>query len=394
VLSGRGFRVLRSATKGGGSGAEMTIRFTPEDERFMRRALALAARGRGSVEPNPMVGCVIVRAGQVVGEGWHRRFGGPHAEVHALREAGPQAKGATCYVTLEPCCHHGKTPPCTDALQASGVRRVVVAMRDPFPKVAGRGFRLLRGAGIEVVAGLSEREAAELNAPYLKLLRTGRPWVILKWAQSLDGRIATRSGDSQWISGERSRAWVHRLRGRVDGILVGRGTVLRDNPTLTCRLGRPRRQAVRLVLDRRLRTPLVSGIVRTAHRVPTMIVAERGEVDYRRAVALRKAGVEVVGICNGPGGLDLSELLDELGRRRWTNLLVEGGGQAIGSFVDAGLADEAYVFVSPRLIGGTTAVSAVGGLGPETMKTLPRVRCVRIGRSGEDLLYHLRFSER
>ncbi len=358
----------------------------------MRRALALAARGRGSVEPNPMVGCVIVRGGRVVGEGWHRRFGGPHAEVHALRAAGPRARGATCYVTLEPCCHHGKTPPCTNALRAAGIRRVVVAMRDPFPQVAGRGFRLLRGAGMTVAAGLLGTEAAELNAPYLKLLRHGRPWVILKWAQSLDGRIATRTGDSQWISGERSRAWVHRLRGRVDGILVGRSTVTADDPALTCRQGRVHRRATRIVLDPQLRTPVRSRIVRTADQVPTLIVTAQAETHGRQAAALRRAGVEILGVRAGAKGLALGELLDELGRRRWTNLLVEGGGRTIGAFIDAGLADEAYVFVSPRLIGGEQAVSAVGGHGPDAMEHLPAVRCLRTTRCGEDLLYHLRFA--
>ena len=202
--------------------------------------MALAVRGQGAVEPNPMVGCVLVRGGRVVGEGWHKRFGGPHAEVEALRAAGRAARGATAYVSLEPCCHFGKTPPCTDALIAAGVSRVVAAMRDPFPKVRGRGRRLLEAAGIKVGMGLCEAEAMRLNAPYLKRQRTGRPWVILKWAQSVDGRIATRTGDSKWISSEDSRAQAHDLRGRVDAVIVGVGTVRADDPLLTCRHGRPR----------------------------------------------------------------------------------------------------------------------------------------------------------
>src|SRR5688500_6693810 len=206
------------------------------DERGMRQALALATRGRGAVEPNPMVGAVVLSAdGRLVGEGYHERFGGPHAEVIALATAGEGSRGGTLYVTLEPCCHHGKTPPCTDAVLRSGVRRVVAAMADPFPKVAGGGLRVLRDAGLEVHVGPCGAEAGRLNAPYLKLVRTGRPWVHLKWAMTLDGRIATRTGDSKWISSEASRAKVHDLRGRVDAVVVGRGTVIADDPLLTAR---------------------------------------------------------------------------------------------------------------------------------------------------------------
>ncbi len=211
-------------------------------EPWMRHALALAARGRGFVEPNPMVGAVVLdSAGKLVGEGWHQKFGGPHAEIHALEAAGEKARGGTLVVTLEPCCHHGKTPPCTDAILKAGIRRVVAAMTDPFPKVAGGGLKLLRDAGLEVHIGLCEPEAKRLNEPYLKLLRTGRPWVHAKWAMTLDGKIATRTGDSKWISGEESRRRVHELRGKVDAIIVGRGTVIADDPLLTARPARPAR---------------------------------------------------------------------------------------------------------------------------------------------------------
>ncbi|MFM8271011.1 MAG: bifunctional diaminohydroxyphosphoribosylaminopyrimidine deaminase/5-amino-6-(5-phosphoribosylamino)uracil reductase RibD, partial [Gemmata sp.] len=202
----------------------------------MRHALALAERGRGFVEPNPMVGAVVLGSGgELVGEGWHQRFGGPHAEVVALREAGDRARGGTLVATLEPCCHHGKTPPCTDAVLRAGVARAVVAMADPFPKVAGGGLALLRAAGVEVSVGLCEPGALALNAPYLKLLRTGRPWVHAKWAMTLDGKLATRTGDSKWVSGEESRRTVHELRGRADAVLVGRGTVAVDEPLLPAR---------------------------------------------------------------------------------------------------------------------------------------------------------------
>ena len=227
------------------------------DSRMMLRALELARRGEGIVEPNPMVGCVVVQGEEIVGEGWHQRFGGPHAEIEALRAAGAKATGATLYVTLEPCCHHGQTPPCSDAVIQAGIGRVVAAMRDPFPKVAGGGIQQLMSAGIDVEVGLHEQEARELNAPYLKLLATGRPWVIAKWAMTLDGKLATKTGDSKWISGEASRRVVHELRGRVDAIVVGRRTAALDDPLLTARLekGSPPRIATRIVLDSRDSSP-------------------------------------------------------------------------------------------------------------------------------------------
>ncbi|MDZ7615653.1 MAG: bifunctional diaminohydroxyphosphoribosylaminopyrimidine deaminase/5-amino-6-(5-phosphoribosylamino)uracil reductase RibD, partial [Patescibacteria group bacterium] len=218
------------------------------DRWHMSRALELAARGQGFVEPNPMVGCVIARGAELIGEGWHRRYGGPHAEIEALHLAGPRAAGATMYVTLEPCCHHGKTPPCTEAILRAAPARVVIAQRDPFPAVAGKGIARLQAAGIQVDVGLAEAEARELNAPYLKLLGTGRPWVMAKWAMTLDGKLATRTAESQWISGPESREIVHQLRGRVDAVIVGRGTAEHDNPALTARPPGAR-SATRIVLD-------------------------------------------------------------------------------------------------------------------------------------------------
>src|SRR3954451_1208374 len=236
----------------------------------MPRALELAERGRGHVEPNPLVGAVIVRDGRVVGEGWHQRYGEAHAEVHALAAAGAAARGATLYVTLEPCCHHGKTPPCTDAVLRAGVGRVVASMLDPNPLVAGKGAERLRAAGVAVEIGVGEAEARRLNAPYLKLLRTGRPYVHLKWAMTLDGKICTRTGDSKWISNEASRRRVHELRGRVDAILVGVGTALADDPQLTARPRGPR-TATRIVLDSRGRLPPTSLLAATARIVPTLV---------------------------------------------------------------------------------------------------------------------------
>ena len=299
----------------------------------MRRALELAVRGQGFVEPNPMVGCVIAQGAEIIGEGFHRRFGQAHAEVEALRIAGDRAAGATLYVTLEPCCHHGKTPPCTRAVLASGVRRVVVAARDPFPQVQGGGIAELQAAGVDVEVGLLEAEARRLNAPYLKLVETGRPWIIAKWAMTLDGKIATRTGESRWISNPQSREIVHELRGRVDAVVVGRGTAERDDPLLTARPPGPR-TAVRVVLDTQASLGSDSQLVRTASEAPVLVAVgeESSPADRSR---LRDAGCEVF-VCDGEThAARLDALLAELGRRRLTNVLVEGGGRLLGSLLDA-----------------------------------------------------------
>lgn len=354
---------------------------THDEAGFMRRALRLAARGRGRVEPNPMVGCVLVRGGRIIAEGYHRRFGGPHAEVEALRRC-DNPRGCTAYVTLEPCCFHGKTPPCTEALIAAGVRRVVAAMTDPHPRVRGRGLRRLRQAGIETRVGLLEDQARQLNAAYLKLLRQRRPWVILKWAQSLDGKIATRTGDSKWISDEACRRHAHRTRGFVDAILVGVGTVLADDPLLTCRLARPRRVATRIVLDSHLRTPARSQLVRTARQIPTWIACSN-RAPARRAAALERAGCRIVRLPRGRGGLDLARLLDVLGEAAMTRLLVEGGGRVLGSFFDAGLFDELHVYIAPRLIGGAAAPGPLEGRGVPDVRSALRVASQKTSRIGD-----------
>jgi diaminohydroxyphosphoribosylaminopyrimidine deaminase/5-amino-6-(5-phosphoribosylamino)uracil reductase len=335
---------------------------TPTDSpTWMRRALALAERGRGAVEPNPLVGAVIVCDNQVVGEGWHERFGQAHAEINALAQAGPAARGATLYCTLEPCCHQGKTGPCTDALLKAGIVRVVMAMLDPFPQVAGQGSSQLRSAGVLVETGVCEAEARLLNAPYLKLLTTGQPYVHAKWAMTLDGKIATARGDSKWISNEASRRWVHDFRGRVDAILIGRGTALADDPVLTVRPPGVR-TPLRIVLDRAATLPPTSRLVRTLDEAPLLVVtAENG--DLRRENALRAAGCEVLALPCPDYPSMVTELLDELGRRRFTNLLVEGGSRVLGSFFDAGAIDRVHVFLAPRLLGGAHAMPAIGGQG-------------------------------
>jgi diaminohydroxyphosphoribosylaminopyrimidine deaminase/5-amino-6-(5-phosphoribosylamino)uracil reductase len=334
---------------------------TEADRTFMRRALELALLGRGAVEPNPLVGCVVVRDGVVVGEGWHQRFGEAHAEVHALATAGDSARGATLYVTLEPCCHHGKTPPCTDAILHAGVGRVVAAMLDPFPKVAGGGAAILRDAGVAVEVGLCEEEARRLNAPYLKLLATGVPYVHAKWAMTLDGKIATRSGDSKWISNETSRRHVHELRGRMDAILAGVGTVLTDDPLLTARPPGPRTPK-RIILDSTARTPLTAQLVRSARETPTLI-ATTSAAPMPHRDALQAAGCEVLALPASPTRVSVAALLAELGRRQMTNLLIEGGAEVLGSFLDTGAIDEVHVFVAPLLLGGAEARTPLAGQG-------------------------------
>lgn len=359
---------------------------TAADTTWMERALALAERGRGAVEPNPLVGAVLVRDGAVVGEGWHERFGQAHAEINALAAAGEAARGATLYCTLEPCCHHGKTPPCTDAVIRAGIKKVFAAMLDPFPEVAGKGLACLQQAGITVKTGLCESLARRLNAPYLKLVTTARPFVHAKWAMTLDGKIATARGASKWISGAAARQWVHDLRGKVDAILVGRGTAVADDPLLTARPAGPR-IALRIVLDSLASLPLGSRLVRSVSDAPVLVVTSPG-ADRHREDALRHAGCEVLELPHENHALALPALLDELGRRRFTNLLVEGGAQVLGSFCDAHLLDRVHVFVAPRILGGHQALSPVAGQGAATLAQALHIRDWRHEAVGEDVLIH------
>ncbi|MBM4010302.1 MAG: bifunctional diaminohydroxyphosphoribosylaminopyrimidine deaminase/5-amino-6-(5-phosphoribosylamino)uracil reductase RibD [Planctomycetota bacterium] len=330
---------------------------SPFDEVVMRRALELASRGRGFVEPNPPVGAVVTRDGAVIGEGWHERFGGPHAEVAALRAAGERARGGTLYVTLEPCCHHGKTPPCTDAIRAAGVTRVVIATGDPFPLVAGRGIAALREAGIDVEVGVLAREAERLTAPFRTLVTRGRPWVIAKWAMSLDGRLTTAVGQGRWISSAESRGLVHDLRTRIDAIAVGIGTALADDPLLTPRPddaadSGPRRP-LRIVLDGRARLSPTSTLVRTAREAP-VLVATGPDAPADRITMLEAAGCEVWRGADRDPAARTGALLAELGRRQATHLLVEGGTTLLAGMFAAGQVDEAWTFVAPVIIGGAT----------------------------------------
>jgi diaminohydroxyphosphoribosylaminopyrimidine deaminase/5-amino-6-(5-phosphoribosylamino)uracil reductase len=326
----------------------------------------------------------LVKDGRIVGEGWHQKFGQAHAEIGALEQAGEAARGATCYVTLEPCCHSGKTPPCTDALVRAGVARVVAALEDPFPQVAGRGAAQLRAAGIVVELGLCEKEARRQNAPYLTLLATGRPYVHAKWAMTLDGKIATRSGDSKWISNHASRRIVHELRGRMDAIVVGIGTALADDPMLRARPPGPR-TATRVVLDSQARLPATSQLAQTIRQAPTLVVTS----EHAAATALaplRAAGCEILPCpLDEHGRLGLPLLLANLGQRRFTNVLVEGGSQVLGGFLDAGMIDEVHVFIAPMLAGGADAKTAVAGQGVDRIAEALRLAETSVESVGGDI---------
>jgi diaminohydroxyphosphoribosylaminopyrimidine deaminase/5-amino-6-(5-phosphoribosylamino)uracil reductase len=348
----------------------------------MRLALAEAARGRGWVEPNPLVGAVVVRDGRQVGIGHHERFGGPHAELAALREAGPAAAGATLYVTLEPCCHFGKTPPCTDVILAAGIARVVAALEDPFPEVSGRGLARLEAAGLAVEAGCEAEPARRLNAPYLKRLTVALPFVTAKWAMTLDGKSAAAAGDSRWISSEQSRSLVHELRGRTDAIIVGIGTALADDPLLTARPLGPR-TAVRVVLDSAARLPVSSRLAATAREHPVVVAVTERAAPARRD-ALEGLGCEVVAFPEH-GRVPIIPLLGELCRRGMTNVLVEGGGRVLGSFLDEGQVDAVDVFIAPALEGGDHARTPARGQGRALVRDAIRLRELEISRVADDL---------
>jgi diaminohydroxyphosphoribosylaminopyrimidine deaminase/5-amino-6-(5-phosphoribosylamino)uracil reductase len=358
-----------------------------EDGRWMLRALALAARATGRTAPNPMVGCVLARRGRLVGEGYHHRAGGPHAEVEALRAAGSAARGSTAYVTLEPCNHTGRTGPCTEEFLAAGVARVVAAMADPNPRVDGHGAERMRAAGVPVEIGLLGDRARSLNAGWLHWLATGRPRVTLKAAVTLDGRIATASGDARWVSGEASRREAHRLRDRSDAVLVGAGTVRADDPALTTRLpGGRGRDALRVILDGKLALPLDRKVL-----APGTLVATTKNAPRSREARLAARGVEVVRLRaarGAPARVDVGALLDDLGGREVLELLVEGGAEVHGAFLDAGLADRVVLFVAPRIVGdgGVPFVRLPGARGPSRMADTWRLRDVSIRRMGDDMM--------
>jgi diaminohydroxyphosphoribosylaminopyrimidine deaminase/5-amino-6-(5-phosphoribosylamino)uracil reductase len=358
----------------------------------MARALELADRALGRTSPNPAVGAVVVKDGLIVGEGFTQPAGSHHAEVMALRAAASQADGATLYVTLEPCCHHGRTPPCTDAILAAGIRAVHVATRDPFPAVDGRGIETLREAGLDVFVGERGDEAERINVAFLHHVRQGRPFVTAKWAMTLDGKAATARGDSRWISSDASRAFVHQERDASDAIVVGARTVLADDPSLTVRLPahldtrspRPN-QPWRVVLDSQARTPPSSRLVANNLDRRTLILIGDESAD-ERAAALRLAGAEVVACPTIAGRVDVAAALVELLRRGAIRLLLEGGGELTASFFEKKLVDRVLAFVAPKLIGGGSAPTPLGGLGLDRMARAVALTRVETRVFGDDLL--------
>lgn len=329
----------------------------------MDRALELAQKAKGRTSPNPLVGSVVVNNGQIVGEGYHQKAGGPHAEVFALDEAGEKARGATIYVTLEPCSHYGRTPPCSEKIIASGIKKAVIAMVDPNPKVAGKGIKQLEEAGIEVETGLREKEARMMNEIFLKYIVTGRPFVVLKAGMSLDGKIATRTGESRWITGDKSRMLVHQMRDQMDGIMVGIGTILADNPQLTTRLpGGQGQNPIRIIVDSKAQTPTEARVLDSCART---IIAVTEQASKDKINLLQEKGAEILLIKEKNGVLDLTDLIEKLGKLEITSLLLEGGSTLNGSMLQEGLVDKANFFIAPKIIGGKDAPGPVGGLGIE-----------------------------
>jgi diaminohydroxyphosphoribosylaminopyrimidine deaminase / 5-amino-6-(5-phosphoribosylamino)uracil reductase len=369
---------------------------TEQDRLHLRRALELAEGGRGRVSPNPLVGAVLVKDGEVIGEGFHERFGAPHAEVAALddcRRHGADPTGATLYATLEPCAHHGKQPPCAEAIVAAGVRRVVIASDDPSEKASGRGPGVLRDEGIEVaIADGPEATAARLlNQAFRKHARTGIPHVALKLAQSLDGRVATTTGESKWISGESSRELVHRWRAEADAVAVGIGTALADDPLLTARTPEAENQPLRVIFDSSARLPLDSALVQSLREAPLLLVAAP-DAPRERIDALRGAGAEVIVVDGDPAARVRSALAD-LGRRAITSMLIEGGPGLAGAFLDAGEVDELRVFIAPLVLGGQGARSPIDGEGAPRVGEGRRALHMDADRLGEDLLVRARLRE-
>jgi diaminohydroxyphosphoribosylaminopyrimidine deaminase/5-amino-6-(5-phosphoribosylamino)uracil reductase len=367
---------------------------TDTDRHHLARAIELAEHGRGRVSPNPLVGAVIGRDEEVLGEGFHRALGAPHAEVEAISAAGPDAEGATLYVSLEPCCHQGRTPPCTEAIKAAGIARVVVASDDPSEHASGRGLGILRDEGVDVVIADGElaKRARILNQPFRKRARTGRPWVLFKSAMTLDGKVATRAGDSKWISGESSRLRAHHWRAECDAVAVGIGTALADDPLLTARVEGVHRQPRRVVFDSLARLPLTARLVSDANEVPLTVVVSRA-APRAATDALRSHGVEIV---VAPGENETARVcsaLDQLGAAGVGSILLEGGPHLAGAFLDAGEVDEIRLFLAPLVLGGRTARDPLEGEGVEAISEAVRALTLDCERVGDDLLVSARLKE-
>lgn len=355
------------------------------DKDFMKLAMQLAKRARGRTSPNPMVGAVIVRDGEVVGRGFHRKAGTPHAEIHAIADAGEKSKGSTIYVNLEPCCHYGRTGPCVEAIVKAGISRVVMAMTDPNPKVSGKGKSFLEEHGIEVTSGILENEARKLNEVFIKYITTGRPFITLKTAMSLDGKIATSSGQSRWISSEKSRLMVHKIRDEVDAIMVGIGTVIRDNPSLTCRLtGGKGCDPIRIILDSQARIPLECKVLNQDSSART-ILAVTNQASEEKIQQIRQCA-EVLVIPENNGKVDLLKLAQKLGEMEITSILLEGGAEVNASALKAKIVDKVMVFIAPKIIGGNNAPGPIGGEGIQELSDAFYLKDISVESVGEDIL--------
>jgi diaminohydroxyphosphoribosylaminopyrimidine deaminase/5-amino-6-(5-phosphoribosylamino)uracil reductase len=362
------------------------------DISLMKKALSLAARGKGRTSPNPMVGAVIVKGEKIIATDYHRKAGTPHAEVLALNKAGKKAKGATLYVNLEPCCHTDKkTPPCTKAIIRSGIKKVVVAMIDPNPKVSGMGLKELRKAGIETVSGVMEAEAKHLNEAFIKYITKKEPFVILKIAQSLDGKIATAGGESKWITGEEARRYAHKLRNEVSAILVGIGTVKNDDPSLDCRI-KGGRNPYRIIVDSNLQIPLNAKVLKHDDGKTIIVgarravpLSERGKYQ-KKMEQLQKMGAHVLTVKNSNGRVDLKSLMKELGKLEITSIMIEGGSSVNASALANGIADKVMIFIAPKIIGGVDSIPSVGGKSPALLGNAFNLKKLQVKKIGEDLL--------
>ncbi len=355
----------------------------------MEKAIKLAEKGRGYTSPNPLVGAVIVKDGNIVGAGFHAATGKPHAEINALRVAGDKAEGATLYVTLEPCSIYGKTPPCTGAIKIAKIKRVVAGIMDPNPKVNGKGLAELKQAGIDIDCGLLENKIKKQNEIYIKYIKTGFPFVLVKSAASLDGKIATTTGESRWISGKKSRYYAHLLRGEYDAVMVGSGTIRRDDPMLTCRLpDNSFENPIRIVIDSKIKIPMDAKVLLTAKDIPTILVThdKSARAIKIKVDILRQNNIEVVILEEKNGFVDLQELLKKLGQNGISSILVEGGSTLNGTLLEQGLIDKFVFFLAPKIIGGSTAPTPVGGKGIDKMNEALDLEISNIKQVGLDLM--------
>ncbi|AWI03371.1 bifunctional diaminohydroxyphosphoribosylaminopyrimidine deaminase/5-amino-6-(5-phosphoribosylamino)uracil reductase RibD [Clostridium drakei] len=355
------------------------------DEYYMKMALDLALKGQGNVNPNPLVGAVIVNNGSIVGQGYHKFYGGPHAEVYALKEAGEMAKGGELYVSLEPCSHYGKTPPCAEAVLKAGIKKVVIAMKDPNSLVAGRGIELLEKNGVEVIVGVLEEEAKKVNEIFIKYITQKTPFVILKTAMTLDGKIATITGESQWITGEESRKYVHTIRNRVMGIMAGIGTIKKDDPLLTTRFIEDGKSPTAIIVDSKLSIPMKSKIFTTLDE-RKIIIACTEEFDVKKKEELEEKGVRIIITPKNDNRVDLKYMMKELGKKGIDSILLEGGGELNFSALDSKIVDKILCFIAPKILGGAAAKTPVEGSGIEILKNAVLINKMSYKNVGEDLL--------